>query len=128
MLNIWILLMNNDCVDHIFVAWLNKFWWLVSIYLKSLFLKFHVKKFKTHYGGSKKKIFFLFAICWWKQHSNVFFVEYMSKMTRSKWMTILKSHKNFWNFNIGKLFLICWISKIKPHILLVRFHTKFSRI
>ena len=44
-------------VDHMCVIWPNTFWGLVSIYLKSLCPKYHVRKSKTHHGGSKKTIF-----------------------------------------------------------------------
>jgi len=35
-------------VDHMRVIWPNKFWGIVSIYLKSLPPKYRVQKFKTH--------------------------------------------------------------------------------
>ena len=42
-----------------FVMWPNTFWGLVSIHLKSLPLRYHVQKCKTHHRGSKKHFFCL---------------------------------------------------------------------
>ena len=49
---------QHSHVDHMCVILPNEVWGLVSIYLKSLPLKYHVKKSKTHREGVEKTIFF----------------------------------------------------------------------
>ena len=60
-----------------YVVWPNTFWRFVTMYLKSLFPRYHVKKSKTHRGG-RKTIFFVSTGRWWNNHLHIQFTPLLS--------------------------------------------------
>ena len=56
-----------------YVIWPNTFWMLVTMYLKSLFPKYHIKKSKTYRGG-RKNHFFVSTGRWWNNHLQIQFL------------------------------------------------------
>ena len=103
------LLWSTRRVDHMCVISPNEVWGLVSIYLKSLPPKYHVKKSKTHHGGSKNKNhFFLFASTgrWWNNHLH---------------FSLSSFHKKFYlSTSTSNITHCCILSNICTLILLVR--------
>ena len=68
----WATLVNTCWPYHMCVILPNEVWGLVSIYLKSLPPKYHVKKSKTHRGGSSNH-FFCLRNGWWNNHLHINF-------------------------------------------------------
>ena len=63
-LALWATLGNTSWWSYMCVIWPNIFWGLVSIHLKSLSPKYHVKESKAHHEGSKNH-FFSSPGRWW---------------------------------------------------------------